>query len=235
MSSLVSVVIPAWNEEQAIEATLSAVCRSRLLASQLFGSRVQLIVVDDGSVDGTRRAALPWADVVLRLPFNAGKGAALSAGWKAAAGDVVVCLDADLGETAAHFVKLLEPLMAGSCDMATARLPAPSVRGGFGLVRRLAGAGAYRLSGYRGTALLSGQRAIRSELLRRLSRSYSGFGIEVGMTVDAAVLGYRLAEVEVPFRHRETGRQLRDWMHRGRQFYAVGRTLIDCWRRPICR
>jgi glycosyltransferase involved in cell wall biosynthesis len=230
-SAAVTVIVPAWNEAERIDDTL----RHLVQLKQICGSdlrSLQTIVVDDGSTDGTAEHAARWADLVLAHPRNMGKGASLMTGLKCAAGDIVVFLDADLGESARHCPRLWEPLLTGDADMTIARLPEARRKGGVGLARKLAGAGVERLTGYHCLAPLSGQRALRAGLLRRIGKLSGGFGVEVGLTIDAVRLGSRIQELEIPFAHRETGRDLQGWMHRGRQFISIGSVLLDrCWHR----
>lgn len=229
MRQPISIVIPAWNEERRIGETL----RSLRLAGDEYAD-AELIVVDDGSSDDTSDQAHDFADRVLRHVRRRGKGEALNTGWKTARGDIVIMLDADLGTTAKHWPMLLRPVLTGEADMSVARLPAAQRKGGFGLVKGFASHGIYRLSGFRARAPLSGQRAVRKRVLERIGGLCKGFGIEVGLTIDAARLGFRIAEVDVPFRHRESGRDWQGYVHRGRQFVEVGRTLLDKWRNPVC-
>ncbi|MFK7697161.1 glycosyltransferase family 2 protein [Paenibacillus sp. HJGM_3] len=225
-----SIVVPAWNEAERLGATLQALrCMADACSEALFAGRAELVVVDDGSEDGTLAVARPLADAALRHSRRRGKGAALRTSVQASRGAVLLFADADLGESAAHLARLLEPLAAGQADMVVARFPAAGRRGGFGLVKRLAAGGIRRLSGYEAAAPLSGQRAVRRELLERIGPLAAGFGIEVGLTIDAVRLGYRVQEIELPLRHRETGRDWRGFLHRGRQFWAVLRTLALRW------
>ncbi|TVY11523.1 glycosyltransferase family 2 protein [Paenibacillus cremeus] len=236
MAPLISVIIPAWNEEARLPETLKALDTYRMTRPQIAGisCKFEFIVVDDGSTDGTCKAALPWVDLVLRMPKNQGKGAAIHAGAKAAAGEICVFLDADLGGSAMNFPLLIEPLLRGEADMTIAELPRAVKPGGLGLVKKLAKHGVLALTGLSAAAPLSGQRAVRREILQRSGRSFPGFGVEVGILIDAIKLGYRIQELQIPFTHRETGRAWRDWLHRGKQFYAISRTLWQCWRRPVC-
>lgn len=235
MKPLVSVIVPAWNEAERLSETLQALHRARSDgAKEPTELQVEIITVDDGSRDSTWEAAWPWSDIVLCLPVNAGKAAALSAGWKAASGELIVFLDADLGDTASHFPAMLIPLLQGKADFVVAKLPPAVKKGGLGLVKTLARQGVRRLSGYDSGAPLSGQRAMRVDILRKSKRTYKGFGMEVGMLIDAVNQGYRVIEMEVPFAHRETGRDWKSWLHRGKQFFAITRTLWHCWRRPVC-
>ncbi|GIP32288.1 glycosyltransferase family 2 protein [Paenibacillus sp. J2TS4] len=227
-SPAVSVIIPAWNEERTITATLRAL---RPFADHVDA---ELIVVDDGSSDRTADLAEALCHYVVRHAVNKGKGAALQSGLAQSNGEVILFLDADLRETAAYANLLLQPVLDGRADMSVACFVPRRKRGGFGLVKRLARYGIEALSGYQCKAPLSGQRAIKKSVLERIGRFSSGFGVEVGMTIDAAVLGFRIVEVDIPFCHRLTGNDVSGWTHRGRQFFAVGLTLWSKWRKPIC-
>jgi hypothetical protein len=71
--------------------------------------------------------------------------------------------------------------------------------------------------GYQASAPISGQRAMRGEVLPAVLPFAAGYGMEIGMTVDAVRAGYRIAEVELDLEHRATGRTLAGFVHRGRQ------------------
>jgi glycosyltransferase involved in cell wall biosynthesis len=217
----VSVVIPAYNEAEHIASTLQAVRRGVPCD--------ELIVVDDGSLDGTYRLAKEWADLVVRLPRNRGKGTALQLGWQQATGDVVMLLDGDLRDSAAQAGRLLEPVFAGVCEMSIAVLPGPTRKAGLGLAKGLARKGIRMLTGYQPVAPLSGQRAIRRDVLQQVGRLDKGFGVEVGLTVDVLRAGYRVLEVPVPFSHRETGNDWTGFLHRGKECFAIGRALCHKW------
>ncbi|MDP8955316.1 MAG: hypothetical protein M3N37_10480, partial [Actinomycetota bacterium] len=103
-------------------------------------------------------------------------------------------------------------------------LPSAGGRGGFGAVRRLAAAGIRRATGHRPSAPLSGQRAVRSQLLRSLPLA-ERFGMETAMTIDARRAGARVVEVDVAMDHRHTGRSLAGFAHRARQGADVLRAL----------
>jgi glycosyltransferase involved in cell wall biosynthesis len=217
----VSVVIPAYNEAEHIACTLEAVRREVPCD--------EIIVVDDGSTDGTHRLAREWADTVVRLPRNRGKGTALQLGWQQANGDVVMLLDSDLRESAGQAGRLLEPVLRGACEMSIAVLPQPKRQAGLGLSKGLARKGIHMLTGYQPVAPLSGQRAIRRDVLMRVGTLDKGFGVEVGLTVDVLRAGYRVLEVPVPFSHRETGNDWAGYAHRGKEFFAIGRALCYKW------
>lgn len=228
LDAILSIIVPAWNEERRLRETLQALQR----LGDGRNLRTQLIVVDDGSTDKTAERASGLADRIVRHPRRLGKGAALESGMRHAEGGIILFADADLGGSAVHLARLLEPIAQGKADMAIARFAqASAAGGGFGFVKRLAARGIYGLTGLRTTAPLSGQRAITRELLHRVGRFPRGFGIEVGLTIDAARLGFRICEVPLPLAHRETGRTLAGFCHRGRQFLAVGKTILHRWAR----
>lgn len=109
--SRVAVVVPAYNEESRIANVIWAATQSR--------TADEVIVVSDGSMDGTADVARRFAGVqVLELPANQGKGAAMSAGVRATRAEIVVFLDADLiGLRGEHVDAIVRPLLANLCDM----------------------------------------------------------------------------------------------------------------------
>jgi glycosyltransferase involved in cell wall biosynthesis len=110
---VLSVVIPCFNERDTLEGILAAV--------RAAPYKKQIIVVDDGSVDGTRELlrSLPPADDLLVLfhEKNRGKGAAVRTGFAAATGDVVLVQDADLEYDPAEYPVLMEPITSGVADV----------------------------------------------------------------------------------------------------------------------
>lgn len=228
MRPSITIVIPAWNEKDRIRDTLLSLGKAPW---KRYSKEV--VVVDDGSKDGTSEVVGGLADRVIRHPSNLGKGKAMETGWRATSGEVILFLDADLGSTAGHAWKLLDPILRDQADMTIAILPPAMRKGGFGFVKGLASLGIHRLCGFRAAAPLSGQRAIRREVLERIGGLAGDFGIEVGLTIDTARSGYRIREVEVPLRHRETGRDLSGFVHRGKQLVQVGKTLLHKWREPV--
>lgn len=220
----ISAIIPAFNEEKTIGQTVRAL-------SEIEGIS-EIIVVDDGSKDGTSEAARLAGASVLTLAANAGKGGALAKGVGAASGDVLCFVDADLGETASEFRRLIQPVVHDEVDMVVAAWGRPGRRAGFGLVKGLASWGIYLLTGYRPDSPLSGQRVLRRKVWDHANYACSGFGVEVGLTVECLRAGFRIREVPVSMRHRETGRNLSGFMHRGKQFVQVTSTL---WRMLLHR
>lgn len=215
--SKVSVLIPAHNEERYIFETVTAV--------RGIPEVGEIVVVDDASVDETARLAGEAGATVISLPCNLGKGGALNKGLINVTGDIIALVDGDLGPTAAEVRKLIIPVLTGQADMTIARFPRAQRKGGFGLVKGLAARGIKVFAGLDVKAPLSGQRVMKRQVIEALGGFESGYGVEVGMTIDVARRGFRIMEVEVNMTHAETGRDLRGFMHRGRQFVHVARVL----------
>lgn len=181
----ISILIPAYNEEKHVYRTVQA------LASQ--GLAAEILVVDDGSTDRTAYWAGRAGARVFRLPKNMGKGEAVNYGLTKVQGEIVLLLDADLQDSAPAALKLLDAVRAGEADLAIARFPAGKSGGGFGLARRTAVWGIRRLTGAEIDAPLSGQRCAYRRVFQDLQPLAPGFGMEVGMTIDALRKGYRSA------------------------------------------
>lgn len=215
----VAALIPAFNEEKYIFDTVRAVLTIPEIED--------VLVVDDGSLDDTAGAARRAGARVLSLPANGGKGEALNRGAAKIDAEVVVLLDADLGSTAGEARRLIIPVLEGWADLAIASFPESCRKGGFGLVKRLAGTGIKLFTGLETKSPLSGQRAMTREVLRRVTPFAAGFGVEVALTIKAARAGFRLLEVPVKMSHRDSRRDVRGFLHRGKQFWDVTRTMWE--------
>jgi glycosyltransferase involved in cell wall biosynthesis len=224
-SGSVAVVIPAHNEADRIAATVTAA--AGLPAVNL------VLVVDDGSNDGTAAVAERAGAAVLRHARNRGKGAAMETGAEGVrlldeqGGQPrhLLFLDADLGETAAHAGPLARPVLDGKADMTIAAFKTTVKLGGHGIVVRLSGAGIRRATGWQPAQPLNGQRCLTRaafEAARPLAR---GFGVETALTIDLMRKGMRITEVEVDLAHRATGTDLRAQLHRARQLADVAWAL----------
>lgn len=210
----VVVLIPAYNEADLIGATVEAALAMPGIA--------EVVVVDDGSADGTEDIAAQAGARVVQMDVNSGKGAALNAGVEHSEADVFLMIDADLGETAAETHKLLEPILADQADLSIAIMKAPDGhKGGFGFVMKLSRWAIRRLGGSVVTAPISGQRAFRKELIESIGGFEHGFGVETAMTIDAMRKGYRVVEVPLPLTHRVSGRNWAGFRHRGKQFWDI--------------
>jgi glycosyltransferase involved in cell wall biosynthesis len=211
----VTVLIPAYNESKAIQFTVAAV--------KSVGKVDQIIVVNDCSTDNTGELAKAAGAEVVDLPKNLGKGGALNYGLQFVKGDIIALIDGDLGKTAVDVEKLLDPVLSNKADMTIAKFPPAQKKGGFGMVTRLARKGIRLYTGLEVACPLSGQRVITRDVLGKIGSApfESGFGVEVGLTIDVFRHGFRVREVPVQMKHAETGRDLAGFIHRGQQFAHV--------------
>jgi glycosyltransferase involved in cell wall biosynthesis len=224
MDPAVAVIVAARDEADRLPATLAA------LDAAFPGARV--VVADDGSSDGTADAARAGGAEVVRCDPAVGKGGAATAGARTVAylagtpdPPVFVLCDGDLGDSARELPALVAAVREGRCDLAVGAF-ALRVGGGFGVALRFAGWAIRRRAGLSLAAPISGQRALSGDALRAVLPFADGFGMEIGMTIDAARAGLRVKEVELPLAHRATGRTWAGFAHRGRQlrdFVAVYR------------
>ena len=226
-SDEVAVVIPARNEADRIQATVTAATGLPAVAL--------VVVVDDGSTDDTAAAARQAGAAVVRHARNRGKGAAMETGAEAVRlldqrehrdrPRHLLFLDADLAGTAALAGPLIDPVLAGKADMTIAVFASRVKLGGHGLVVGLSGAGIRRATGWRPAQPLNGQRCLTRaafEAARPLAR---GWGVETGLTIDLLRKGVRVTEVEVELAHRATGTGMRAQLHRAHQLTDVARAL----------
>jgi hypothetical protein len=199
-----AVVVAARDEEARIGRTVEELRR-------VF-PEADVVVADDGSRDATAELAERAGARVLRLPRR-GKGQALSlAEREAQAGPVLLC-DADLDGD-------LSPLVEADADLAIAVF-AERQGGGFGIAKRAARALIRARSGFVPLEPLSGQRRFSEAARAECFPLAAGFGCEVGASIDATRASLRLVELELPLRHRATGRDPAGFLHRGRQLLGA--------------
>ncbi len=224
--SIVSVIIPAYNESDIIQDTIRA-----LIDIQCIN---QIIVVDDGSTDKTYEIAEDNGAEVIRFTSNRGKGKALETGIHFCVGDIIVFLDADVGKSAVEILKLIKSVENGQCDVAIASFGKAKKNGGLGLVKFVSRYGAKVLTGIYVKSILSGQRAFRAEVFNNITIG-TGYGAEVGMTIDIIKKRFKIMECEVDMYHRETGRDLNGFIHRGKQFCDIIKVLICKGTKQVIR
>lgn len=227
-----AAIVAAHNEADRVGETVQA------LRGAFPGARVW--VADDASTDGTAEAAMLAGAEVVRRGKSHGKGGNVSAAADAAlsvepAPRIVLLCDGDLGGSAARLAPLVDAVERRECDLAVAAF-SRRVGGGFGLALGFARWAIRRLCGLETEAPISGQRALRVEALRATLPFAKGYGMEIGMTVDAVRAGYRLREYELNLEHRATGRNFAGFLHRAgqlRDFAGVFLSRLPGRRVPI--
>ncbi|MEC2073848.1 glycosyltransferase family 2 protein [Alkalihalophilus marmarensis] len=213
----VSVIIPAYNEEVFIKDTIDAL--------RNIPGLLEIIIINDGSTDQTSTIAHQYADHVIDLSQNKGKGNALKIGWQAARGEFIACVDADLGRSAVELKNLIVPIQDNLADLVISKVKAGD-RAGFGFVKRRAQSIILKYTGAMIEAPLSGQRIFHRKWLDLLlNEEYNGFGVETKMTIDFLLAGAVVKEVETSMTHREMGKSPAGFMHRLRQWIDIERQL----------
>jgi glycosyltransferase involved in cell wall biosynthesis len=200
---VLSVIVPAYNEAQTIEAAL---CRLRKVPLEL-----EVIAVNDASTDGTgtlldQLAKSGLVDRVIHQPENRGKGAALRRGIDVATGHVVVAQDADLEYDPADLPRLLEPIREGRADA----VYGSRFQGGPHRVLYF-----WHLVGNRFLTLLSNMltnvnltdmetcyKLVKADLIKRLPLTSDRFGFEVEITARLAQAGARIWEIPISYSGR---------------------------------
>jgi hypothetical protein len=136
---------------------------------------------------------------------------------------VFVLCDGDLGDSAAQLGALADAVARGDADVAVA-IFSSRVGGGFGLALGFARwAIRRRTGGLRTRAPISGQRALSRRALEDVLPFADGFGMEIGVTIDAVRAGHRLLALELDLDHRARGRTLSGFVHRARQLLDFAR------------
>jgi glycosyltransferase involved in cell wall biosynthesis len=216
----IAVVVAAHNEAERVGATLAA------LETAFPGAPVWL--ADDGSSDATAETAFESGVRVVSSARVIGKGAAMTRAVRVALHDapgttrdpdsqsIYVLCDGDLGDSAVALAALADAVARGDADVAVAAF-AERVGGGVGLALAFARWAVHRRCGLRTTAPISGQRALSEQALLDVLPFADGYGMEIGMTIDAVRAGRRVIEIELDLAHRASGRTLAGFLHRGRQ------------------
>ncbi|MFW6159112.1 MAG: glycosyltransferase family 2 protein [Planctomycetota bacterium] len=244
-----SVVIPVYNERETWRRVVE-----RVAAVEVPGLTKQMILVDDGSTDGTRaelsefarnaedelgaeRARANRVAVVFHLR-NRGKGAALRTGFAAADGDVVIIQDADLEYDPAEYPRLVAPIVAGEADVVYGSRFAGGRRKGHWtnyLANRFLTALSNLTTGLRLTDMETCYKAFRREIIQALPLEQDRFGFEPEVTAGVARLGVRVREVPIRYapRDRAAGKKI-GWRDGLRAIWCIGRygLLGGARRRP---
>ena len=224
-----SIIIPVYNEEQTIGEVIA-----RVWMVDLGDLEREVIIANDGSSDGTRRAidASPWINdprvKTYNSPINLGKGAAVRLGLEVATGDILLVQDADLELDPNEYGRLLAPILDGRADIVYgSRFLAPSP--GVAFRRRLANRFLTTLTnvlfGSRLTDMETAYKVFRRAVLDGIRLRCVGFDFEPEITAKVLRAGHRIVEVPIGYqpRREDEGKKIR-WIDGVDAVY----TLIKC-------
>ncbi len=227
-----SIIIPAYNEEEAITAIIESCLTAReAIVEQTPLSQVEIIVVSDGSSDSTEQIAGGYEPEIRVIAYadNRGYGAALKTGFAAARGELVSFLDADGTCDPLYFVPMVNKLIEENADIAIGSRMGPDSE--MPAVRRL-GNRIFRgiinwLGRTQNTDAASGMRVIRADRLPDIYPLPDGLHFTPAMTC-RAVLDLGLSIVEVPMTYKERiGRSKLNVFVDGLRFArAIGRIAL---------
>jgi glycosyltransferase involved in cell wall biosynthesis len=206
MRPRLSIIVPVYNEAQTIGQVLDRVDDIALDAVEL-----EVIVVDDGSTDGS--AAIIEARmrdgaanrVAHFFSVNQGKGAAVRFGFAQATGDIVMIQDADLELDPAECARLVAPILAGRAAVVYGsrfRRPGPGIPARTRWANRMLTACANALFGTRLTDMETAYKVLRRDVLEAIALRCTGFDIEPEITARVVQAGFRIVEVPVGYRPR---------------------------------
>ena len=188
----ISVIIPAFNEEKTVGHVVKTIKKVEYID--------EIIVVDDGSYDKTANEAEKAGAKVIQHVKNRGKGAAIKTGFKNSIGDVVVFLDADIKNlTPKQVDSIIQPILNDEADITKTKFKRAA-----GRVTELT---AKPLLNFFFPELkfdqpLSGQFAAKRSFLNRINLE-NDYGVDVGIVLDADVMGLRIKEVDIGQIHHE--------------------------------
>lgn len=196
-----SVVIPCYNEVKTLSSVLNSVNESP-------GPEKEIIVIDDGSTDGTRKLLEEEVDgklaTVIYQERNRGKGAALRLGFAAATGDIVIVQDADLEYDPSDFPIMIEPILRGQADVVygarfTGHRPHRVLYFWQRMGNRLITFLSNLFTNLNLTDIETGYKAFRREVIQSIEIEEDRFGFEPEITAKIARRKFRIYEVGIAY------------------------------------
>ena len=201
----VSIIVPAYNEEQNIREIL----RMLMDVEQVLPS-MEVIVIDDGSTDGTVEEVAKFSSRVrlIKHEKNFGKGAALATGFDEATGEVVVVQDADLEYSPYDIPRLVKPILGGEADVVFGsrfKGTHEGMRFTNYVGNKLLSLTTKLLYGSPITDVMTGHKVFAKRVINSMDLTEDGFKIEPEIAAEVFHGGWRYAEVPIMYTRRRHG------------------------------
>lgn len=200
-----SIIIPVYNEARTVGAVIDKVRGLDLGA----GVEKEIIVVNDGSSDGTRESLAPYeltSDVrVHHSPVNLGKGSSVRIGFSFATGDIITIQDADLELDPAEYIELVKPILDGSADVVYGSRFVGKGRQGklaFWIANKALAGLTNTLYGSSLTDIETCYKVLRADVVKQLKLKASRFEIEPELTAQLLKRGFRIKELPIGYAPR---------------------------------
>jgi len=222
----VSIIVPVYNEEKTIISVLDVLSRVRL------GLKKEIIIVDDGSKDNSRKIVEDWikeekrsSDFKLISKVNGGKGSAVKEGIKIATGDIITIQDADLEYDPREFKKLIAPIVSGEESVVygsrflNKHKPLYKI---YFLGNKFITLLTKILYGSRITDMETCYKVFRSDFIKKLRIKSNHFDIEPEITAKTLKLGIRIKEIPISYNPRtiEEGKKI-NWKDGVQAIYTL--------------
>ena len=200
-----SIIIPVFNEAKTVGAVIDKV-RGLDLGSDVTK---EIIVVNDGSSDGTREALARWEKIdgvrVHHSPVNLGKGSSVRIGFSFASGDIITIQDADLELDPAEYEHLIKPIVDGSADVVYGSRFVGKGRQGklsFWIANKALATLTNVLYGAQLTDIETCYKVLRADVVKQLKLKAARFEIEPELTAQLLKHGFRIRELPIGYAPR---------------------------------
>jgi len=199
-----SIIIPVYNEKEKIRKCLAKINEVDLAP---FGLAKEIIIIDDGSQDGTSEILKSWKRencVIIHNPTNLGKGAAIARGIKSAKGDIIIIQDADLEYDPENYGLLLKPILRGVADVVYgSRFIGDGPHRIFFFIHRIANGFITFLcdlfTGLNLSDIETGYKVFTKEAINSIELKERDFRFEVEVTIKLARKKFRFYEVGISY------------------------------------
>lgn len=202
-STLISVIVPVYNEEETISEVIS------MLISLKKRMSIEILIVDDGSKDNTSSIIKQHSGIIfIKHKNNQGKGAAIKTGLNKCSGEIIIIQDADLEYLPNQIPKIVKPIIDGKADVVygsrfLGKIDGMSLLHMLG--NRILSFVAQILYGKKITDVMTGYKVFSKKCLDSIQICEKSFEVEVELTSKIFKNGFRFSEVPISYEYRRKG------------------------------